>query len=42
SYFNARSMDVYITRLRKFLQQDENVELINVHGVGFKLISNIQ
>jgi len=38
SYFNARSMDVYITKLRKFLKDDPEVELINVHGVGFKLI----
>lgn len=39
SYFNARSMDVYITKLRKFLKEDPNVELINVHGVGFKLVA---
>lgn len=38
SYFNARSMDVYITKLRKYLKEDPNVELINVHGVGFKLV----
>ncbi len=38
SYFNARSMDVYITKLRKYLKDDSNVELINVHGVGFKLV----
>lgn len=38
SYFNARSMDVYITKLRKYLKDDPNVELMNVHGVGFKLI----
>ncbi|NCC73034.1 MAG: response regulator transcription factor [Sphingobacteriia bacterium] len=41
SYFNARSMDVYITKLRKFLKDDKNVELINVHGIGFKLVSSI-
>ncbi len=40
SYFNARSMDVYITKLRKFLKYDANVELINVHGIGFKLVTN--
>ncbi|MCK9269762.1 MAG: response regulator transcription factor [Bacteroidales bacterium] len=40
SYFNARSMDVYITKLRKFLKGDETVELINVHGIGFKLVTN--
>ncbi|MCK4570011.1 MAG: response regulator transcription factor [Bacteroidales bacterium] len=39
SYFNARSMDVYITKLRKYLKQDPTVELLNVHGVGFKLIT---
>jgi DNA-binding response OmpR family regulator len=38
SYFNARSMDVYIAKLRKYLRADESVELINVHGVGFKLV----
>ncbi|MBM3434644.1 MAG: response regulator transcription factor [Bacteroidetes bacterium] len=40
SYFNARSMDVYITKLRKYLKADPNIELINVHGVGFKLVIN--
>lgn len=38
SYFNARSMDVYIAKLRKYLKEDPNVELINVHGIGFKLV----
>ena len=42
SYFNARSMDVYITKLRKYLKEDESVELINVHGTGFKLVGNIE
>jgi Response regulators consisting of a CheY-like receiver domain and a winged-helix DNA-binding domain len=37
SYFNARSMDVYITKLRKYFKEDSDVELMNVHGVGFKL-----
>jgi two-component system OmpR family response regulator len=40
SYFNARSMDVYITKLRKYLKMDPTVELINVHGVGFKLVTS--
>jgi DNA-binding response OmpR family regulator len=40
SYFNARSMDVYVTKLRKYLKEDPNIELINVHGVGFKLVIN--
>jgi DNA-binding response OmpR family regulator len=38
SYFNARSMDVYITKLRKYFQDEPKVELLNVHGVGFKLM----
>ena len=37
SYFAARSMDVYITKLRKYLKADPTVEIVNVHGVGFKL-----
>ncbi len=37
NYFNARSMDVYITKLRKYLKADPTVEIVNVHGVGFKL-----
>ena len=41
SYFNARSMDVYVTKLRKYLKADPNLELINVHGIGFKLVINI-
>jgi two-component system, OmpR family, response regulator len=40
SYFNARSMDVYITKLRKYLKSDDHVELMNVHGIGFKLVVN--
>jgi DNA-binding response OmpR family regulator len=38
NYFNARSMDVYITRLRKYLKNDPSVRIINVHGRGYKLI----
>ena len=38
SYFNARSMDVYITKLRKLLKDDPNIQIISVHGRGFKLI----
>ena len=38
NYFNARSMDVYITKLRKHLKGDGAVEIINVHGKGYKLI----
>jgi two-component system OmpR family response regulator len=39
NYFNARSMDVYITRLRKYLKKDPTVKILNVHGRGYKLIS---
>ncbi|HOY32176.1 MAG TPA: response regulator transcription factor [Bacteroidales bacterium] len=42
SYFNARSMDVYITKLRKYLREDERVGLLNVHGTGFKLVGKIE
>ena len=38
NYFNARSMDVYITKLRKLLKDDPEVEIINIHGKGYKLI----
>ncbi len=38
TYFNARSMDVYITKLRKYLRKDENVEILNIHGKGYKLL----
>jgi DNA-binding response OmpR family regulator len=38
NYFNARSMDVYITRLRKYLMKDPAVKILNVHGKGYKLI----
>lgn len=40
SYFNARSMDVYITKLRKYFKSDPSIELMNVHGIGFKLLVN--
>ncbi len=36
-YFKGRSMDVFITKLRKYLKADERIEIINVHGTGFKL-----
>ena len=38
NYFNARSMDVYITRLRKYLRKDPAVKILNVHGRGYKLL----
>ena len=39
NYFNARSMDVYITKLRKHLKDDPKIEIINIHGKGYKLIT---
>lgn len=39
NYFNARSMDVYITKLRKLLKDDPQIEIINIHGKGYKLIA---
>lgn len=38
NYFTSRSMDVYIAKLRKYLKPDENVEIINIHGEGFRLV----
>jgi len=38
NYFNARSMDVYITRLRKYLKKDPAVKILNIHGRGYRLI----
>lgn len=39
NYFNARSMDVYVTKLRKYFSGDPSVQLLNVHGVGFRLVT---
>ena len=39
NYFNARSMDVYITKLRKLLKEEPQIEIINIHGKGYKLIA---
>lgn len=38
NYFNGRSMDVYIAKIRKLLREDPNIEIMNVHGKGFKLV----
>lgn len=38
TYFNGRSMDVYIAKLRKYLKDDENIEIVNIHGNGFRLM----
>jgi DNA-binding response OmpR family regulator len=40
NYFNGRSMDVFLSKLRKFLKEDPSVEIINVHGRGYKLLVN--
>lgn len=38
NYFTSRSMDVYIAKLRKYLKDDDNVEIVNIHGEGFRLL----
>lgn len=38
SFFNGRSLDVFITKLRRHLQADEQIQIINIRGVGYKLI----
>ena len=38
NYFTARSMDVFITKLRKYLSKDDNLEIVNIHGNGFRLL----
>lgn len=40
TYFNGRSMDVYIAKLRKYLKEDDNIEIVNIHGNGFRLVVN--
>jgi two-component system OmpR family response regulator len=40
TYFNGRSMDVYIAKLRKYLSEDEKVNIVNIHGNGFRLVVN--
>lgn len=37
-YFTARSMDVFVTKLRKYFKDDENIEIVNIHGNGFQLL----
>lgn len=39
TYFNGRSMDVYIAKLRKYLKDDMNIEIVNIHGNGFRLVA---
>lgn len=38
NYFTARSMDVFVTKLRKYLSRDANLQIINIHGNGFRLV----
>jgi len=38
NYFTARSMDVFVTKLRKYLKRDSNIEIVNIHGNGFQLL----
>ena len=38
NYFTARSMDVFVTKLRKYLGKDDKLEIVNIHGNGFRLI----
>ena len=38
TYFNGRSMDVYIAKLRKYLKDDPKIEIVNIHGNGFRLV----
>ncbi len=39
TYFNGRSMDVYIAKLRKYLKEDNTIEIVNIHGNGFRLVA---
>jgi two-component system OmpR family response regulator len=41
SYFTARSMDVFISKLRKYIKDDETLSIVNVHGTGYKLLENL-
>jgi two-component system, OmpR family, response regulator len=41
TYFNGRSMDVYIAKLRKYLKDDTNIEIVNIHGNGFRLVAPV-
>ena len=40
TYFNGRSMDVYIAKLRKYLKEDPSIEIVNIHGNGFRLVAS--
>ena len=40
SYFTARSMDVFISKIRKYLKDDESLQILNIHGQGYKMVEN--
>ncbi len=40
-YFSGRSMDVFISKIRKYLDEDKRIQILNIHGVGFKLVVNL-
>jgi DNA-binding response OmpR family regulator len=42
NYFTARSMDVFVTKLRKYLSKDKDLEIVNIHGNGFRLIDRTE
>ena len=42
TYFNGRSMDVYIAKLRKYLREDSNIEIVNINGNGFRLVAQVK
>ena len=42
NYFTARSMDVFVTKLRKYISRDENLEIVNIHGNGFRLLDRTE
>lgn len=42
NYFTARSMDVFVTKLRKYIKKDTNLEIVNIHGNGFRLIDRTE
>jgi two-component system, OmpR family, response regulator len=42
TYFNGRSMDVYIAKLRKYLRDDTSIEIVNIHGNGFRLVAPVK
>ncbi len=42
NYFTARSMDVFVTKLRKYLKADDRLEIVNIHGNGFRLVERVE